>query len=360
MVTASEFNNYDTIIIGGGQAGLSAAYFLKKTNLKFIILDNQTKPGGAWLHTWYSLKLFSPSTYSSLSGWQMPPTKNEYPTKEEFVNYLEEYEKRYDFPIKRDTHVINVSKNNGSYQLDTNNGKFFCRSVVSATGTAQSPYIPKYPKCDTFKGTQLHSVDYINASEFKNKKVLVVGAGNSGAQILADVSKATTTKWVTIEPPVFLPEDIDGRHLFAQANAKYLKQETDKDEQKVSLSNIVQVESVKEGLANGIYNDHRPFKTFYEDGVVWNDHSKEAFDIVIWCTGFKPNLRHLQKLNIVNNDKIKTKYTHSLSEPGLWLIGYGNWTGFASATIYGVGKTAKKTVKEITDFFNDKAPQQQL
>lgn len=282
----------------------------------------------------------------------MPATKKEYPNKDDFVNYLAEYEKRYDFPIQRNTHVIQVSKDDDSYKLDTNNGTFYCRSVVSATGTAWTPYIPKFPKSDTFKAIKLHSVDYLNTREFKNKKVLVVGGGNSGAQILANISKTTKTKWVTITSPVFLPEYIDGRYLFVQANTKYFKKETGQDDQKVSLSNIVQVQSVKEGLENGIYNDHRPFEAFYEHGVIWSNHTKEAFDVVIWCTGFKPNLRHLQNLNIVHNHKIKTKHTRSVSEPGLWLVGYGNWTGFTSATIYGVGKTAKQTVKEITAFFN--------
>ena len=124
MMTNSELEIYDTIIIGGGQAGLSVAYFLQKTKLKYLILDNQSEPGGAWQHTWDSLKLFSPAQYSSLSGWQMPATENEYPTKLEFLNYLSNYEKRYDFPIKRDTIVINVSKKNDFFQLETNNGLF--------------------------------------------------------------------------------------------------------------------------------------------------------------------------------------------------------------------------------------------
>lgn len=352
MVPESELNIYDTIIIGGGQAGLSVAYFMKRTNLKYVILDNQTKSGGAWLYTWESLKLFSPSKYSSLSGWQMPPTKNEYPTKDEFLNYLSEYEKRYDFPIKRNTNVIQVSKEKDIFELETNNGKFLCKSLVSATGTALSPYIPKYPKSDEFNGIQMHSVDYLNTDDLNNKKVLIVGAGNSGAQILAEVSEITTTKWVTSESPTFLPEHIDGRYLFVQANDSYFNKETDSYNQKVSLSNIVQTQSVKEGLENGIYNDHRPFKAFYEHGVIWSDNTKESFDVVIWCTGFRPNLRHLQKLDIIQNNRIKTKNTHSVSESGLWLVGYGNWTGFASSTIYGVGKTAKQTVEEIINFFN--------
>jgi thioredoxin reductase len=351
MLTNSELKVYDTIIIGGGQAGLSVAYFMKRTNLEYIILDNQMKSGGAWLHTWDSLKLFSPSKYSSLSGWQMPPTKNEYPSKEEFLNYLSEYEKRYNFPIKHKTSVIQVSKSKDIFELETNNGKFLCKSLVSATGTAMCPYIPKYPNSNIYKGKQIHSIDYLNTDDLNNKKVLIIGGGNSGAQILAEVSKVTTTKWVTSEPPIFLSEHIDGRYLFTQANNSYFKKETKEKRQKITLSNIVQIQSVKEGLENGIYNDNRPFKAFYEHGVIWSDNSKESFDIVIWCTGFRPNLRHLQKLDIVHNNRVKTQNTRSINEPGLWLVGYGNWTGFASATIYGVGKTAKQTVEEIINFF---------
>lgn len=357
MVTKPEYRVYDTIIIGGGQAGLSVAYFMKRTHLDYVIIDNQSKPGGGWLHTWDSLKLFSPSTYSSLSGWQMPPSQNEYPTKKELLSYLSEYEKRYAFPIIRNTNVIQVSKQKGVFELETNNGKYFCKSLVSATGTAMNPFIPPYPNSDQFKGRQMHSVDYRNTEDLQNKKVLIVGAGNSGAQILAEVSKVATTKWVTTEAPIFLPEDIDGRYLFVQANDSYLKKETEDYHEKISLSNIVQIQSVKEGLRNGVYNDYRPFKEFYEHGVVWSDNSKASFDVVIWCTGFRPNLKHLQKLGVTKDSKIKTRNTRSTSEPGLWLVGYGDWTGFASATIYGVGKTAKQTVEEITIYFNKNSTQ---
>lgn len=100
-------------------------------------------------------------------------------------------------------------------------------------------------------------------------------------------------------------------------------------------------------MKKDIYKDLSPFKTFYENGVVWQNSHKEIFDGVIWCTGFKPNLRHLHPLNIIENNRIKTNRTRFVKEPALWLVGYGNWTGFASATIYGVGKTARATAKEI-------------
>ena len=357
MLEDSANKIYDTIIIGEGQAGLSVAYFLKKNNSNYLILDDQNNPGGAWLHTWDSLNLFSPSEYSSLSGWQMPSSRNEYPTKDEFLNYIFEYEKRYDFPILRNISVSQVSKKSDIFQLYTNKGKIYCRSLVSATGSAKTPFIPSYPDANKFRGRQIHSIDYLNNDDLIDKKVIIVGGGNSGAQILAEVSKVASTKWVTLNPPTFLPNHIDGRYLFIKANESYINKETDEYSQKVSLSDIVQVESVKKGLKKGIYNDFRPFKAFYENGVIWSDDSKEPFDVVIWCTGFKPNLSHLKKLDIIDNYKINITYTRSVKEHGLWLVGYGNWTGFASATIFGVGKTAKHTAEEITLFIKEQSTQ---
>ena len=339
---------HDVIIIGGGQAGLSVAYFLRRTGLDYIILDEQDRPGGAWLQTWDGLKLFSPTTYSSLSGWQMPPAKNEYPSKDEFIDYLTKYEKRYNFPVIRNTKVAGVFKQDDHFEVKTNTGSYVGKAIVSATGTAKGPYIPEYPGVDEFLGIQIHSLDYRSPEAFTNKKVLVVGGGNSGAQILAEVSKVAKTKWVTLDTPNFLPVEIDGRYLFHQATAKFLGNQTDSG--KASLSDIVQVESVQEALGRNVYQDHRPFQSFYDEGIIWKDGNKELFDAVIWCTGFKPDFSHLKPLNVIENGRIKTRLTRSLSEPGLWLVGYGNWTGFASATIYGVGKTARQTAKEISSF----------
>ncbi len=338
---------YDVVIIGGGQAGLSIGYFLRRTKLDWLILDENEKPGGAWLQTWDNLKLFSPTDYNSLSGWPMPKSKREYPTKDEFIDYLKAYEKRYNFPINRPVKVLKVEKENDLFKVTTNGKTYFSKTLISATGTANNPYIPNYPNQDLFKGKQLHSVNYRNPKSFSKQKVLVVGGGNSGAQILAELSKVANTTWVTKKEPVFLPDAIDGRYLFKEANKIYKGEKS----KQISLDNIVMVENVKKARDRGDLKSVRPFTSFYEKGVVWPNKTQENFDAVIWCTGFKSNLKHLKNLNLLQNGRIKTKKTRSLLEPNLWLVGYGNWTGFASATIYGVGKTARETVKEIKQEF---------
>lgn len=298
---------YDTLIIGGGQAGLSVAYFLRRNKLDYLILDDQEQAGGSWLQTWDGLKLFSPTQYSSLSGWMMPKGVEEYPSKNEFISYLKQYEIRYEFPVQHQTKVLSVTQEDFGFKVETNKGLFYSKTVVSATGTAQHRFVPQYPNQDDFKGIQLHSSEYRNASNYSNKKVLIIGGGNSGAQILAEVSKVANTQWVTLKEPSFLPDHIDGRYLFIDASNTFLdNKETIPNLKKPSLSEIVMIDTVKEARERGVLNAKRPFKSFYEHGVVWEDGTKSAFDIVIWCTGFKANLNHLKKLNIINNNKIET------------------------------------------------------
>ncbi|AXO79348.1 NAD(P)/FAD-dependent oxidoreductase [Olleya aquimaris] len=339
---------YETLIIGGGQAGFSVAYFLRRYKIDYLILDDQDKAGGSWLQTWDSLKLFSPTQFSSLSGWAMPKGNKEYPSKMDFIRYMEQYQARYKFNIERQTKVLEVYKMDFGFKVKTKTGYYYCKTLVSATGTAQNPFIPKYTNKEQFSRIMLHSSNYKNADTFKNKSVLIVGGGNSGAQILAEVSKVANIQWVTMTEPSFLPDDIDGRYLFIDATDKfYGKLGKTKAGSKTSLIDIVMVQSVKEARSRDVLHAKRPFKAFYKNGVIWEDDTKTKFDVVIWCTGFKANLKHLQTLDIIENNKVETSYTQCKKLPNLWLVGYGSWTGFASATIYGVGKTARHTVNSI-------------
>jgi len=347
-MTTSEV--FDVIVIGGGQSGLACGYYLRRTKLNYLILDEQQKPGGAWNHTWDSLKLFSPADHSSLPGWMMPKDQTEYPGKDHVLNYLKEYEQRYKLSVKRPVHILNVTKDQELFKIETHAGIYYSKALVSATGTWKKPYIPNYKGVNAYEGQQLHSAFYKTPNQLKGNKVLIIGGGNSGAQILAEVSKTHDTTWVTLKTPKFLPDDVDGRYLFEFATRQYkARLEGKAIEPAGSLGDVVMVDSVKEARNRGVLNAKRPFEAFYKRGVIWKEGSKEEFDTVIWCTGFKAALDHLQGL-VASQSNIHTELTRAKEVPGLWLVGYGSWTGFASATLIGVGRTARQTVKEIQEF----------
>ena len=120
---------YPVIVVGGGQAGLSAAYYLRRKKIGYLVLDANNEPGGSWHKTWASLRLFSPSEYSSLSGWAMPKTEQEYPSKNEFIDYLTQYENRYGFPVQRQTTVLSVKREDDDvFHLQTNQGDFYAEA----------------------------------------------------------------------------------------------------------------------------------------------------------------------------------------------------------------------------------------
>ena len=343
----------DVVIIGGGQAALSTAYFLKRKKISFIILDNQQRAGGAWLHAWQSLRLFSPNTWSSLSGWMMPTTADTYPTRDEVIAYLSAYEQRYQFPVVRPVQVDHLEQQQGNLNVYAGDRYWRAKAVVSATGTWGQPYIPKYQGVENFEGLQLHSADYVNAEPFKNKHVLVVGGGNSGAQILAEVSKVAETTWVTMTPPQFLADDVDGRVLFLRATERLKAQQEGRsiDQPVGGLGDIVMIDTVKDARARGVLHSREPFLSFEQNGVMWSDTSKQAVDAVIWCTGFKPALNHLKSLDIVEpNQTVAVENGRSMKVSNLWLVGYGEWTGMASATLIGVSRTARQTADEIAAY----------
>jgi len=345
-------NGFDVIVIGGGQSGLAVGYYLRRTNLSFIILDKSEQPGGAWQHHWKSLRLFSPAQWSSLPGVIMAGGGNYYPTREETIQYLEEYEQKYQLPVKRPIDVKSITKIEQDFHLQTSHGLYKAKVVVSACGSFDNPFIPQVTGIENFQGKVLHSSQYVTPDEFKDKRVAIVGEGNSGAQILAEVSSVTETIWITQKEPRFLADHIDGRYLFDAASQMYEAKQQGKSYQPPSLGDIVMVPAVKEARERGVLEHSlRPFSSFTVDGLKWDDGHFEKVDAVIFCTGFKSSLVHLSALDVITKEgRVDTEETKAKTMRGLWLVGYGNWTGFASATLIGVGRSARQTVEEIKSF----------
>ncbi|WPP48026.1 ArsO family NAD(P)H-dependent flavin-containing monooxygenase [Catalinimonas niigatensis] len=346
---------YDVIVVGGGQSGLAVGYHLRKTDLKYLILDRETLSGGSWQHYWQSLRLFSPASFSSLPGTLMLGGADYYPSRDETLEYLRMYEKKYKLNVQRSVTVEAVARERNLYRLVTNQGTFWSKTVVSATGSFAKPFIPEISGMENFEGEILHSAAYQKPAPFKDKQVVIVGEGNSGAQILAEVSQYARTTWLTAKAPSFLPDEVDGRVLFDRASALYEAKKQGKNFQPPSLGDIVMVPSVKEARARGALKAKPAIAHFEKNGVVLKNGEFVAAEMVIFCTGFRPALDHLKPLNILEKDgRVHTENTKAEKIAGLWLVGYGSWTGFASATLIGVGRSARQTVEEIRQYVSSR------
>lgn len=343
------------VVIGGGQAGLATGFYLRRSGLvpgkDFVILDAADQPGGAWARMWPTLRTFSPTQYSSLPGWMMPPWTGDsgYPLAHHVADYLTRYEQRYELAVRRSASVQSVTRGDGGLlEVRSEGGDWLAEHVVSATGTWSRPFVPTYP--GRFAGRQFHTADYRQASDFAGERVLIVGGGNSAAQILAEVSEVAETTWVTLRPPRFLPDNVDGRALFEIATARHrTRQAGERDSGGVGgLGDIVMVQSVRGARDRDVLHAREPFARLTDNGVRWHDGSESSFDAIIWCTGFRPALGHLTGLGLRGPDGlIPTDGTEAIKEPRLHLIGYGDWTGPASATLIGAGRTARELVTRI-------------
>ena len=341
----------DVVVTGGGQAGLAAGYHLKRAGAEFVILDAQGEPGGAWRHAWDSLHLFSPASYSSLPGRLMPPQADEtYPDAGHVIGYLADYEQRYELPVQRPVRVQAVRRDGERLRVETDSGIWSARVVVSATGTWWRPFRPAIPGGDVFRGRQLHTAGYSGPQEFAGRRVVVVGGGNSGAQIAADLVGHADLTWVTRREPRFLPDEIDGRALFDAATARRQALDAGLDDTGgvTALGDIVAVPPVREARDRGLLKAQPMFTRLTADGPVWADGTGAAADAIIWCTGFRPVLSHLTPLGLRDRrGRIPTAGTRAVGEPRLHLLGYGDWTGPASATLIGVGRPAREMAREI-------------
>ena len=338
---------YDVVVIGAGQAGLASAYYLRRAGVDFILLDAEEEPGGAWRHAWNSLRLFSPASFSSLPGWMMPAKADTtYPARQDVIDYLARYEKRYQFRIERQVFVTSVRRADHGLRVLSDKGEWKARAVLSTTGTWRHPFIPDYPGSEAFEGHQIHSADYVSADAYSGQRVAIVGGGNSGAQILSEISTVAETIWVTPEPPVFLPDDVDGHVLFQRATARVLG--TAEGADLGSLGDIVMGPPVKDARDRGVLGSVRPFTRFDSRGVVWRDGTRTDLDAVVWCTGFRPALDHLRDLEVINAEgRVDVDAGQSVKDPRLWLSGYGNWTGAASATLLGAGRAARELIPHL-------------
>ena len=177
-----------TVVIGGSQAGLAAGYFLKQHGVPFVILDENDRIGDAWRKRWDSLRLFTPGRYDSLPGMPFPASPWTYPTKDQTADYLEAYANRFGLPVRTGVRVDRVKKAGDRFEV-TGGGQTLCaENVIVATGAFNNPRVPSFARELNASIVQLHSKEYRKPSQIQKGAVLIVGAGNSGAEIAMELA----------------------------------------------------------------------------------------------------------------------------------------------------------------------------
>lgn len=214
-MTSETIHYFDTVVIGGGQAGLAIGYYLAQHNRNFVILDAGSQVGDAWRNRWDSLRLFTPARYSSLPGLSFPAPDDYFPTKDEMADYLEAYAEEFDLPVRLKTKVDTLTRVQSSnrYVLAADSQRFTANNVIVATGPLQHPNVPEFADELSPSITQLHSSAYQNPDQLPDD-VLVVGAGNSGAEISVELAATDREVWLSGRDVGHIPTGLDNRFVW--------------------------------------------------------------------------------------------------------------------------------------------------
>lgn len=349
------FYKVDIVVIGAGQAGLSAAYYLQKFGIEagkgFVVLDDEKGSGGAWQHRWDSLTLENVNGINDLPGLSFEEAMKENPeairANQAVPAYYSKYEKTFHLPIIRTVKVLNIKEQKDRFLIETNGVQFSARGIVNATGTWKTPNIPHLPGSESFKGLQLHTKTYKKAEDFRGKHVIVVGAGISAVQLLGELSKVTTTTWVTRRPPDFRPYEFNpehGREAVAMVDERVRLGLPPKSV--VSVTGLPITPAIEEMLNNGIMDRLPMFTEITANGVRWEDGQEMKADVIFWNTGFKQNIDHLKELNLVSEKggvvMAGKAATQVQKDPRIHLTGYG-----PSTSTIGANRAGRAVAREI-------------
>jgi putative flavoprotein involved in K+ transport len=359
-----QVQRYETVIVGGGQAGLSVGYFLKEQGRSFVVLDASERIGDSWRNRWDSLRLYSPAFRDGLPGMAFPAARTAYPTKGEMGDYLEAYATRFGLPVRSGTAVVALTRENGRYVASAGDDRFEAENVVVASGVFRKPYTPDFAGEVDPAITQLHSNDYRNLSQLQQGPVLVVGASHSGSDLAYEASAAHD---VILSGPDTgqIPVPIESRRgrlgfrVLVFAGTHVLNVDTPlgrkmrphvrhgggpllryrrKD---LAAAGVERVLARIVGVRNGF--------PVLDDGRVVEARN------VVWCTGFRPDFSWIRVPFELGEDGFPVQYRGAASSsPGLYFVGLPFLHSFASMLIAGTGRDAERVARQIV---KERAPE---
>jgi cation diffusion facilitator CzcD-associated flavoprotein CzcO len=335
----------DAVVIGAGQAGLSAAYFLGRANLDHVVLDADEGPGGAWRHRWPTLRMATVHGIHDLPGMPFAQPDPAAPANEVLPAYFADFERRNGIEVRRPVRVHAVRDHDGLLRVETDHGVWEARALVNATGTWNRPFWPRYPGQELFRGRQLHSSQYRGPAEFAGQRVVVVGGGTSAVQQLLEIDRhAASTTWATRREPEFFDEPFTpelGRAVVAKVEQRVRQGLPPRSV--VSVTGLNLTPAVREALKAGVLARRPVFERITEDGVVWPDGTHERVDAILWATGFRAALDHLAPLRLrAPGGGIQLDGTRVVADPRVHLVGYG-----PSASTVGATRAGRAAAREI-------------
>jgi putative flavoprotein involved in K+ transport len=340
----------ETVIIGGGQAGLSVGYHLAKRGRPFMILDAGARVGDSWRNRWDSLLLFTPARIDGLPGMSFPTPGGSFITKDQMADYLESYAERFELPVRTGVKVDKLSREGNHFAISAGDASFEADNVVVAMGNCQMPRVPFFAK-DLDPGiVQLHSKEYRNPTQLKEGPVLVVGAGNSGADIALEVVQTHPT-WMAGKESGHIPFRIEpfvARHLLLRlvrfVGHRVLTVRTPigrkvRPKLLAMAPPLVRVKP-KDLVAAGV--DRVPRVVGVRNGLplLEDDRAVEVAN-VIWCTGFRPGFSWIDLPILGDRQEPAHERGVVASHPGLYFVGLHFLYSLTSETITGVQKRCK-------------------
>jgi putative flavoprotein involved in K+ transport len=358
MTTTTQY--VETIVIGGGQAGLATGYQLSQRGLSFLILDAHARVGDAWRQRWDSLRLFSPARYNGLDGMRQPGQDFAFITKDEMADYLESYAAKFNLPVRTGTRVERLTRANGRFRIEASNGSTYeADNVIVAMANYQRPRFPDFANELSPSITQFHSMNYRNPAQLQAGDTLVVGFGNSGAEIALDVSKTHKT-YISGNVHGSIPFRIDGlasrlfltqimfrgffhrvftldtpmgRNLAKQhaaGHATPLIRVLPRDLAAAGVERVGRTTGVKDGLP------------LLDSGV--------ALDVanVIWCTGYQPSFDWIDLPVHGPHGPLQQRGICAV-EPGLYFVGLHFQYALSSSMVHGVSRDAGRVARTIVE-----------
>jgi cation diffusion facilitator CzcD-associated flavoprotein CzcO len=336
---------YPAVVIGAGPAGLAASRELTRRGIRHIVLERGAAPGHCWQKSYDSLRLHTGKHLSTLPGLRFPRDTSLFPSRDDFVRYLCAYANHFELPIQYDSDVTRIQRN-GDWRIDTPTSSWHARALVIATGIMSNPIEPEWPGQRAYRGQVLHSSLYRNAQPFRGKRVLVVGVGNSGGEIAADLAQAGVSTSIAVRSGAnVVPREIAGVPI---QYLSFLLRKLPRRVQEWVVARIRKVTDARrppvlprpshspldaipligfnlvDAIAAGKVKVRPALERFSDTGVRFADGSVEDFDVVILATGFRPALQPFavplrvdEKGFAIRSDRVR-----SADFPDLFFVGH--------------------------------------